>query len=121
MIADLVFDYIEKNYREPISLRDVAAAVGYSPCHLTTKFRQATGNPVTSWIVKRRIQAARELLSDRYADVATVCEAVGFGDVNYFRRQFTRHVGLTPGRFRSTVPDPALAPLGEVHDEARSE
>jgi AraC family transcriptional activator of pobA len=101
MIADLVVDYIELNFREPISLRHVAAAVGYSPCHLTTKFRQATGTPVNSWIVKRRIQAAQELLCDRHANVADVCEAVGFGDISYFRRQFTRHVGLTPARFRS--------------------
>jgi AraC family transcriptional activator of pobA len=101
MIADLVSDYIERNYKQPISLRDVAAAVGYSPCHLTTKFREATGIPVTSFIVKRRIRAAQELLSDKHADLTAVCEAVGFGDVGYFRRQFIRHVGLTPGRFRS--------------------
>jgi AraC-like DNA-binding protein len=100
MVANLVFDYIERNYKDPIGLRDVAAAMGYSPCHLTTIFREATGTPVHSWIVKRRIRAARELLCDKHANLADVCAAVGFGDVGYFRRQFVRHVGLTPARFR---------------------
>jgi AraC family transcriptional activator of pobA len=101
LAAELVVAYIERHYREQISLRDVAAAIGYSPCHLTTTFRKATGTPVTSWIVKRRIQAAQELLADRSADIGDVCEAVGFADISYFRRQFIRHVGLAPGRFRN--------------------
>jgi AraC family transcriptional activator of pobA len=102
-VKDLVVDYIEKNYADRISLRDVAAAVGYSACHLTTTFREATGTPVTSWIVKRRIVAAQKLLSETNLNVAAACEAAGFGDFRYFRRQFRRQVGLTPGRFRSAM------------------
>jgi len=47
MIADLVVEY--------------AGACRYSACHLTTKFREATGTPVDSWIVERRIIAARHV------------------------------------------------------------
>jgi AraC-like DNA-binding protein len=103
MIADIVSDYVERNYADQISLRVVAAAVGYSASHLTTKFREATGVPVNSWIVKRRIIAARKLLSETDVNVATACEKVGFNDLSYFRRQFFRHVGITPGRFRSVM------------------
>jgi AraC-like DNA-binding protein len=103
MIAEQVADYVERNYADQISLRDVAAAFGYSACHLTTKFREATGLPVTSWIVKRRILAAQQLLREADVNVAAVCEAVGFNDLAYFRRQFLRYVGVTPGRFRSAI------------------
>jgi AraC family transcriptional activator of pobA len=98
-----VVEYIERHYANHISLRDVAQAVGYSPCHLTTTFRRATGTPITAWIIKRRISAAQKLLSEANADVATACEAVGFSDICYFTRQFVRHVGVTPGRFRSAT------------------
>ena len=101
MIADLVIGYVERNYANGISLRDVAAAIGYSASHLTTKFREATGTPVTSWIVKRRIVAAQQLLSEGNMSVSAACEAVGFTDMRYFTRQFTRYAGITPGRFRS--------------------
>ena len=100
MNADLVIGYVEHNYANGISLRDVAAAFGYSASHLTTKFREATGMPVNSWIVKRRIIAAQTLLTDGRS-VSAVCEAVGFSDLRYFTRQFVRYSGITPGRFRS--------------------
>src|SRR5271156_3447209 len=96
-----VIDYVEDNYTSSISLRDVAKALGYSPAHLTHKFSSLTGIPVTAWIIKRRLCAAQELLVGTKHNVMTVCEAVGFGDLCYFTRQFVRHVGGTPARFRS--------------------
>jgi AraC-like DNA-binding protein len=104
-LMDLVVEFVEQNYADPISLRDVSEAVGYSACHLTTKFRRATGTTVTSWIIKQRIAAAQRLLSEENVNVAAACEAVGFNDLRYFTRQFLRHVGVTPGKFRSDVLD----------------
>lgn len=109
-VTDQVIDYVEANYSAPISLRDVAQALGYSPCHLTHTFRESTGTPITAWIIKRRIAAAQRLLGESNANVAAAAEAVGFNDLCYFTRQFVRHVGMTPGRFRSimnggSVPD----------------
>jgi|ERR1700679_393450 AraC family transcriptional activator of pobA len=99
-IVQGVVDYVEQNFASPISLRHVARALGYSPAHLTHKFASLTGTPVTAWIIKRRLCAAQELLSETKQDVVTVSETVGFGDVCYFTRQFIRHVGLTPTQFR---------------------
>lgn len=96
-----VVDYVEQNFASSISLRDVADALGYSPAHLTHRFSSLTGVPVTAWIIKRRLSAAQELLTETKQDVVAVCEAVGFGDICYFTRQFVRHVGVTPSRFRS--------------------
>jgi AraC-like DNA-binding protein len=108
-MAAQIVDYIDRNYARPISLRDVAEAFGYSSCHLTHAFARATGTPVTAWIILRRIEAAKELLSKGDSSVAAVCEAVGFKDLCYFSRQFARHVGTGPGRFRamSSITFPA--------------
>jgi AraC-like DNA-binding protein len=102
-VTDQVIDYVEANYSSPISLRDVAQALGYSPCYLTHTFRQSTGTPITAWIIKRRIVAAQRLLAESKMNVAAAAETVGFNDLCYFTRQFVRHVGTTPGRFRSVV------------------
>jgi AraC-like DNA-binding protein len=102
-LAERVYAFVEENYADHISLRDVARSVGYSACHLTTRFRRLTGTPVTAWIIKRRIAAAQVLLESGTIDVASACEAVGFTDLAYFSRQFERHVGVTPGRFRAGV------------------
>lgn len=102
-VVDKVIEYVEANYSSPVSLRDVAQALGYSACHLTHTFRESTGTPVTAWIIKRRIIAAQKLLAESNASVAAAAEAVGFNDLCYFTRQFVRHVGVTPGRFRSAL------------------
>ena len=96
-----VVEYVEENYASSISLRDVAQALGYSQAHLTHKFASLTGLPVTAWIIKRRLCAAQELLIETEQNIINVCEAVGFGDVCYFTRQFVRHAGVTPAQFRS--------------------
>lgn len=101
VLVERIVEYLELNYRSQISLRDVAAEFGYSPCYLTNAFRHATGLPITAWIIKRRICAAQELLGPGNVNVAVVSEAVGFNDLCYFTRQFVRHVGITPGRFRA--------------------
>ncbi len=102
-VTEKVIEYVEVNYSSQISLRHVAQALGYSPCHLTHTFSESTGTPVTAWIIERRIIAAQELLAESNATVAAVAEAVGFNDLCYFTRQFVRHVGVTPGRFRSAT------------------
>ncbi|MBD5657028.1 MAG: helix-turn-helix transcriptional regulator [Candidatus Eremiobacteraeota bacterium] len=101
MLVQRVIAYIDENFCKAISLRDVANALGYSHCYLTTAFREATGVPVTAWIIRRRIEAARAFLQEPHVKIATVCEKVGFMDQCYFTRQFVRHVGTTPGKFRS--------------------
>ena len=110
-MAERVVEYIEQNYANELSLSDVAAAFGYTAAHFTTAFRRSTGIPVTAWIIRRRVLAARTLLGRADVSVAFACDAAGFNDMCYFTRQFQRHVGVTPGRFRSAMregacPDP---------------
>ena len=102
-VVGQVVAFIDRHYSEQISLRDVARVFNYSACYLTSVFSRAMGMPVTAWIIKRRIVAAQTLLAEQNRDVATTCEAVGFNDLCYFTRQFVRHVGMTPGRFRAVM------------------
>jgi AraC-like DNA-binding protein len=102
-LVESVYCFVENNYSAPISLRDVADAVGYSASHLTDTFRRCTGTPVTAWIIERRIRAAATLLREAGTDVVTACESAGFRDLGYFTRQFVRHVGMTPARYRRAM------------------
>ncbi len=57
-----IFDFIEANYRQPITLEDVAKAVGYSKGYLTDLVRSQTGQTINRWIVERRMAEVRALL-----------------------------------------------------------
>ena len=80
-VIDRVRDYIELHYRDGISLRDVASALGYSCSDLTNLVRTVTGKPLNAWIIDRRIAAAQQLLADPYSTVAEVA-AVGLRNEN---------------------------------------
>lgn len=99
LLAD-VFAYIEAHYHEPISLKDVAAHVGLTPGHLTTVVRRRTGRTVQSWILERRMAAARRMLVETNQTVAQVGRSVGYGDPVYFSRTFRQANGTTPLSWR---------------------
>jgi AraC family transcriptional regulator, transcriptional activator of pobA len=95
-----VFDLIEARYHEPISLRDVAAAVNLSPAHLTTTVRRKTGRTVQEWISERRMAQARRLLAATDLTVDEIARNVGYADSAYFVRCFRRDHATTPLRWR---------------------
>jgi AraC family transcriptional regulator, transcriptional activator of pobA len=96
-----VFDVVERRFREPLSLGDVAAAVGLTAGHLTTTVRRRTGRTVQQWITERRLREARRLLHDTDLTVAAIAARVGFRDAGYFVRRFRAEHGVPPGRWRA--------------------
>lgn len=98
-----VFSYIEQSYMQPISLTDVAAAVGLTPGHLTTLVREHTGRTVLQWLQERRMTAARRLLVETDETVEQIAAHVGYVDVAYFIRLFRRAHGLPPLAWRKTA------------------
>jgi AraC-like DNA-binding protein len=95
-----VFDVVEERYHEPISLREVAAAVGLTTGHLTTVIGRRTGRTVQQWITERRMREARRLLADTDLAVGEVAHRVGYRESGYFVRRFRAEHGVTPGVWR---------------------
>jgi AraC family transcriptional regulator, transcriptional activator of pobA len=95
-----VFGFIEERYGEPISLKDVARAVGLTPGHLTTVVGRKTGRTVLEWITERRMAEARRLLVETDLPVEEVGRRVGYRDAGYFTRMFRRAHGVTPFGWR---------------------
>lgn len=91
-----VFHFIETNYNQPITLKDVAQAVGYSPAYLTNLVRQQTGQTVHRWIIKRRILEARFLLLETDLIVEQIAAKVGYNQVVSFFRHFRQIHGQLP-------------------------
>lgn len=95
-----VFDYIEANYQNGITLCDVADAVGYSAAYLTNRVAKQTGETVNGWIVKRRMAEARCLLHDTDHTIEQVATALGYQNACHFSRQFRQHHGVPPQTWR---------------------
>ena len=96
-----IFDFIDANYHQPITLCDVAAAVRYSPAYLTSLVRRQTGQTVNRWIVERRMAAACSLLLETDQSVDQIAETVGYQNAGHFFRQFRQYQGTTPQAWRN--------------------
>jgi AraC-like DNA-binding protein len=95
-----VFRFVERRFRGPIGLADVAKAVARSPSYLTDLVRRETGRTVQQWIIERRMAEARRLLLASDVRVKDVAPQIGYDDAGHFIRQFRRAHGTTPQDWR---------------------
>jgi AraC-like DNA-binding protein len=85
---------------EPISLRELAAAVNISPNYLSEKFKQVTGENFVAYVNRHRIEKARELLNHRELRISEIAFAVGFQSLSQFNRIFRRVTRVSPTQYR---------------------
>src|SRR5690348_13108316 len=102
LTPERISQYIDQHFSERITPRDVADAMHYSLCHLTHLARKTLGAPVSDLILQRRITAAQLLLAESTLPVSMVAHQVGFSDMAYFSRRFSRATGASPSRWRSS-------------------
>jgi AraC-like DNA-binding protein len=95
-----VFEFIELNYHQNISLKEVAQAVGYSSAYLTGLVRHLTGKTVNNWIIERRIAQASTLLLETNESVENIALKVGYQNINHFYCQFRDYYKNTPRAWR---------------------
>ena len=95
-----VINEINLHLDAPLSLKTLAAQCYISPSYLSNVFKQETGQTLTDYIGRRRMERAARLLLTTNARVAVVAEEVGILDVNYFTKMFKNATGQTPTAYR---------------------
>ena len=82
------------------SVSDLARECRLSASHFARAFRQSTGMAPHRWIMKRRMERAKELLLEGELDLVQVALTTGFFDQSHFTRYFRRSEGHSPGKWR---------------------
>jgi AraC family transcriptional regulator len=119
-------DYIEAHLQSPVSVADMAAAVGYSVYHFCRVFNQVTHHTPYDYLVRRRLAEAAGALvrhSPREVTVLDVALDYGFSSPETFSRAFRRVYGLSPREARMvgcvdawrTMPRLTRAHLTHLH------
>lgn len=93
-------DFVRKEFRNNISLKDIAGHVGLSPCRLAHLVKEYTGKTSLQILHETRVQYAQRLLERTSMSCAEVAYECGFGDQSYFTKHFRRLTGTTPARYR---------------------
>jgi AraC family transcriptional regulator len=74
-----------------------------SPQHFAVLFRESTGFTPHQYVNHRRIACAQELLKNADAPLIEISMQCGFSSQSQFITTFRKLVGMTPGRFRSSL------------------
>jgi AraC family transcriptional regulator len=93
--------FINQNLSSPLRLDDLAAAAALSRAHLARSFRNASGIPLHRYLLHRRLERARSLLSQAGARAQTVAAHCGFADAPHPSKAYRRAYGITP----ASTPD----------------
>lgn len=103
-LVRLAMVYLQENYSEPITRRDIAKHIGITEDHLTFCFRQELGITPIHYLQRYRINQAKRLLKESNQTITEIAFNVGFSDSSYFSRIFRREIGMSPEIFRQTSP-----------------
>lgn len=102
--ATVMQEYIETKLREPITLRELADAAGYSPWHAARLFKEATGVSPFDYIRARRLTKAALMLRDGDDRVIDVALDFVFDSHEGFTRAFSKKFGMPPKRYSQKTP-----------------
>jgi len=88
--------YIENNIDQDLSLATLAQVAHLSASHFKTMFKRSTGSPVHEYVVRRRVEHAKQLLTRGDLPSSQVAAESGFSHQSHMARAMRRVLGVTP-------------------------
>ncbi|MDQ6422707.1 response regulator [Paenibacillus sp. LHD-117] len=95
-----VRSYIDAHFQDAISLETVAGQFLVSREHLSRMFKSWSGENLSDYIVRKRMERARVLIAVDRLPIKHAAQLSGYEDIAYFYRVFKKHFGITPGDLR---------------------
>lgn len=100
ILGNRIKEYIDSHYHEPLSLQEIGNALNISPYYLSHVFKDMSGYSPIQYLLRRRLGEAQTLLISTELPIIDIALMTGFDTQNYFNAQFTKHVGVSPKRYR---------------------
>jgi AraC family transcriptional regulator len=105
-----VIGYIEEHLDERVSLVTLARLARLSQHHFCRTFKQSFGIPPQGYLLQRRMEQAKVLLSDRTNSITNIALTLGYAFNSSFTLAFRKITGQTPREFRRNVISEAGPP-----------
>ena len=92
--------FIEANLGAAIQLHDLAARAALSPFHFARAFKISLGMTPRVFVERRRVERAKQLLTESRLPIARIAVDTGFGTQSRLTTVFRRQTGFTPAAYR---------------------
>jgi AraC family transcriptional regulator, L-rhamnose operon regulatory protein RhaS len=94
--------WIDEHLSEDISFDALARRFGHSATHFRRLFLKEIGQTPSDFLMRRRVERAKERFADPRATITAVALELGFSSSQYFATVFKKYAGVTPKAYRRT-------------------
>ena len=102
---DQLLSWIDDNLNRLITTSDLAHRAGVGSPTLAREFKRYHHTTVSGYLLHRRMDRAKSLLTSTTLPVQEVGSAVGIANPQYFNKQFRKLAGKSPSRYREEHRD----------------
>lgn len=102
-VVQRVREYIKQHIEEELSRDLIAEQVFLNPSYLSRLFHEETGEKLSVYIGRMKIEHAKELLQNTNEKITVIAQRSGYNNESYFIRIFCEAVGMTPSRYRKQL------------------
>lgn len=93
-------DYINKNYKQRLTLETLAAIENYHPVYYSKWFKKETGKSVKVYINELRLNEAENMLTGTDWSITRIAAEMDFENISSFTRWFVKNKGMSPHIFK---------------------
>lgn len=96
-----LIEYVNSNYREKITIEELAFLFKTNRSTLCKEFKTATGKTLVEYINEKKIEKAKKKIAESTDSFTKIAEDLHFDSIHYFTRLFKKITGMTPTQYRS--------------------
>lgn len=104
-----IVNYVRRQFRNRITISDIAEAASISPSTVERLFRRTFGITPFMFVLRTRLNAACELLRQDTESLSDIAQLCGFNDQTSMTRAFRTELKITPLRYRNWYRDQVAA------------
>lgn len=93
--------FVADNFNQPMTNKHLGEIFNYHPYYISKIILKQTGLPLHQYLLKLRIEKAKELIVNSDKSISEIAEQVGFKNMSYFSQYFKKSAGCSPKEFRA--------------------
>ena len=100
---NLVFNYVKTNFKQEITLEQIADLVSMTIPSFCRYFKHITKKTFVQFVNEYRLVHASKLLAENASSITEVCFDSGFNNFSHFNKSFKNFTGQNPSEYRNTL------------------
>lgn len=100
---NIVFNHVKSNFKEEITLEEIANMVSMTIPSFCRYFKKITNKTFTQFVNEYRLVHASKLLAEQPMSITEVCFESGFNNFSHFNKSFKAFTGQNPSQYRNEL------------------